>query len=144
MKNDYEKVALEYFGNGFNCCESTLLVGCDILEVKDSLIPRIATCFGGGINGKGGACGLYTGAMMTIGIKYGRDTFNESRDPAQNKGREFHDFWMENMKKVDCRDLLDLDYPESITDSKDKKAYSTKNYCRPMCAKVAKWLEENL
>lgn len=144
MAIDFEKKALTYFGDGFNCCESTLLIGCEILGIKDSLIPRIATCFGGGINGKGGACGLYTGAMMAIGIKYGRDESIESRDPAQNKGREFHDFWIENMKKVDCRDLLDIDYPKSLTDPRDRKAYSTENYCKPMCAQVAKWLEENL
>ncbi len=145
MENNYEKKALTYFGNGFNCCESTLLVGCDILGIENSLIPRIATCFGGGINGKGGVCGLYSGAMMSIGIKYGRDTFSESREPAQEKGRQFHDFWMENMKKVDCRDLLnDLDYPESIIEPAVKKVYSTENLCKPMCAQVAKWLEENL
>ncbi len=144
MSNDYEKKALTYFGNGFNCCESTLLVGCDILGIKDPLIPKIATCFGGGINGKGGICGLYTGAMMSIGIKYGRDSSSESRDPAQNKGKEFHDFWLANMNRVDCRDLLDLDYPESLTDPKDKKTYSTENCCKPMCTLVTKWLEENL
>lgn len=144
MAVDFEKKALTYFGDGFNCCESTLLVGCDILEIKNSLMPRIATCFGGGINGKGGACGLYTGAMMVIGIKYGRDDSSESREPAQNKGREFHDFWIDNMKKVDCRDLLDIEYPKDLTDSREKKTYSTENHCKPMCARVAKWLAENL
>lgn len=144
MANDYEKKALTYFGDGFNCCESTLLVGCDILGIKDTLVPRIATCFGGGINGSGGVCGLYTGVMMAIGIKYGRDSSIESREPAQNKGKRFHDFWMTNMNCVDCRDLLDLDYLKTLTDPKDKKAYSTAHFCMPACAKVAKWLEENL
>lgn len=144
MSNDYEKKSLTYFGDGFNCCESTLLVGCDILGVKDTLIPRIATCFGGGINGKGGVCGLYTGAMMSIGIKYGRDSSSDSREPAQKMGTDFHNYWIDNMNYVDCHDLLDLDYPKTLTDPKDKKAYSTENFCKPACAKVAKWLEENL
>ena len=144
MSIDYENKALSYFKNGFNCCEATLLVGCDILGVSNTLVPRIATCFGGGINGSGNVCGLYTGAMMTIGIKHGRDSFAESREPANSKGREFHEFWIANMKNVDCRDLLDIDYPDTMTDPKDKKAYGTENCCRPMCAKVAKWLEENL
>ena len=134
MSIDFEERALLYFKNGYNCCESTLLVGCDILGIKDFTVPRIATCFGGGINGSGGVCGLYTGAMMAIGLKHGRDSHEESRDPAQSKGREFQEFWLENMKKVDCRELID----------RENKAHEVEHFCRPTCAKVAGWLRDNL
>ena len=39
---------------------------------KDSLIPRMATGFGGGIARKGSICGAFTGSIMAIGMKMGR------------------------------------------------------------------------
>ncbi|MDD2371223.1 MAG: C-GCAxxG-C-C family protein [Firmicutes bacterium] len=144
MSKDYEKKALEYFSNGYNCSESSLLIGCDILGIKDPIIPRVATCFGGGINGCGNICGLYTGAMMSIGIKYGRDTHIESRETANKIGREFHDFWINNIGKLNCCDLLDIDYPEELIEISDKKSYGTDNCCKPMCTKITKWLVNKL
>lgn len=44
----------------------------DYLGIKDSLIPRLATGFGGGIGRKGSLCGAFTGSIMTIGMKTGR------------------------------------------------------------------------
>jgi hypothetical protein len=44
----------------------------DYLEIKDSLVPRLATGFGGGIGRKGSLCGAFTGSIMAIGMKMGR------------------------------------------------------------------------
>ncbi len=71
----------EYHDQGFNCCESTLQGLGDYLGVKSDLIPSIATGFGGGIGHTGGVCGAITGAVMALGIKYGR------RDPRIKKKR---------------------------------------------------------
>jgi len=139
-----EKKGIEYFIDGFNCAEATLLIGCDILNINNPLVPRIASCFGGGINGTGNLCGLYTGAMMAIGIKYGRDSLDKSCKEANDKGREFHEYWMSTISKLNCHELLDLDYPSDLIDPKEKKAYSKEHKCVPMCKLVATWLEENL
>ncbi len=82
--------------------------------------------------------------MMSIGIKYGRDNHYESHEKANIKGREFHDYWMSTMSNLNCHELLDIDYPEELKDSKAKKIYSKENKCVPMCIQVANWLKNNL
>ena len=133
-----------YFQDGWNCCESTLLAACDILDLKSQEIPRIATCFGGGMNGSGGACGLYTGALMSIGLAFGRNNLEESRETASRIATRFQEFWETEIQQVNCRELLDLEYPSPMTDTAERKAYGKEKRCIPMYLKVTKWLRENL
>jgi C_GCAxxG_C_C family probable redox protein len=44
----------------------------EYFEIQDSIIPRLATGFGGGIGRKGSLCGAFTGSIMAIGMKLGR------------------------------------------------------------------------
>lgn len=64
---------VEYHCQGFNCAESVLLGLCEYLKVESPLIPRIATGFGGGIGHTGNICGAITGAIMALGIRFGRE-----------------------------------------------------------------------
>jgi C_GCAxxG_C_C family probable redox protein len=44
----------------------------DEFGIKDSILPKLATGFGGGIGRKGSLCGAFTGSIMAIGMKMGR------------------------------------------------------------------------
>jgi len=46
------------------------------IETESEIIPRIASCFGGGIGNTGAVCGAVAGAAMAIGLKKerGEDT----------------------------------------------------------------------
>ena len=44
----------------------------DYLGIRDSVLPQLASGFGGGIGRKGSLCGAFTGAVMAIGMKIGR------------------------------------------------------------------------
>ena len=51
---------------------------CQEFEIENEIIPRIATCFGGGIGNTGAVCGAVAGAMMAIGLKKERgDTMED-------------------------------------------------------------------
>jgi C_GCAxxG_C_C family probable redox protein len=63
----------EYHAQGFNCAESVLLGLCEEMHVASPLIPRIATGFGGGIGHTGNICGAVSGAVMALGIAFGRE-----------------------------------------------------------------------
>ncbi len=39
---------------------------------QGSLLPKIATGFGGGIGRRGSLCGAFTGAVMVLGMMFGR------------------------------------------------------------------------
>jgi C_GCAxxG_C_C family probable redox protein len=75
------KLADSYVSQGFLCSESCLMALAKCQGVESPLVPRIATGFGAGIGRSGEICGAITGAVMGLGIKYGRDRV----DPAGNQ-----------------------------------------------------------
>ena len=40
--------------------------------MEGSILPRLASGFGGGIGRKGSLCGAFTGSIMSLGMKMGR------------------------------------------------------------------------
>jgi C_GCAxxG_C_C family probable redox protein len=44
----------------------------EYLGIKNSILPKLATGFGGGIGRKGSLCGAFTGSIMAIGMEMGR------------------------------------------------------------------------
>jgi len=93
-----------------------LLAVCQQLGVQQAVVPGIATAFGGGIGGTGSVCGALVGAVMAIGIRYGR------RDPSEKDARayaltqELRRRFEAEMGHVDCRELtgMDLSTPEGV------------------------------
>jgi hypothetical protein len=62
----------------YNCYESVLLTPMGYLGIKSELVPRIATGIGAGFSLNGLTCGSISGAVIAIGIKYGRKTSREN------------------------------------------------------------------
>jgi len=75
--------------------------------MRNSLIPRLATGFGGGIARKGGLCGAFTGAIMAIGMKMGRSDpkDKETLSRVYGKCREFWDRFEKEFGSNVCYDL---------------------------------------
>ncbi|HKZ94210.1 MAG TPA: C-GCAxxG-C-C family protein [Candidatus Bathyarchaeia archaeon] len=71
--------AASKFRGGYNCAESVLLAMAEHESVNSSLIPKIATPFGGGIARSASICGCVTGSLMAIGMKHGRIQASEDR-----------------------------------------------------------------
>jgi C_GCAxxG_C_C family probable redox protein len=44
----------------------------DYLGIRDSVLPQLASGFGGGVGHKGSLCGALTGAVMAVGMNMGR------------------------------------------------------------------------
>jgi len=105
--NKKEK-AIEYFRNKFNCSQSVFTVfgpGYGISE-NDSL--KCACAFGGGMGRQQLTCGAVTGALMVLGLKYGKG-LNDSEEKKQltyAKTREFIEEFIRIYGSVNCRDLL--------------------------------------
>src|SRR4030066_652072 len=82
MDNQVKKTAgekaEENFKIGFNCAESVLKSLADEMGIECSCIPKIATGFGAGLGRHGEICGAITGAVMALGLKYGRA---DTKDP---------------------------------------------------------------
>ena len=63
--------ATSLFQEGFNCTQSMLAVFGGHLGIEYNIALKISSAFGGGIAGTGETCGAVTGALMSIGLKYG-------------------------------------------------------------------------
>jgi len=131
-KEETIKLADSYVSQGFLCSESCLTALAKCQGVESPLIPRIATGFGAGIGMNGEICGAITGAVMALGIRYGRDRV----DPAVNQ----RPYWysMELLKRfraehgeIRCPTLLGLD----IAKAEDLEEYYRRNLWVNRCTR---------
>lgn len=88
----------------------------DLVGYDPSILPRIATGFGGGIGRKGSVCGAFTASIMAIGMKMGR-TDPKDRETlllVYEKCQQFWDQFEKEFGSRNCYDLvgLHLDDPE--------------------------------
>ncbi len=75
---------------------------------EDPLIPQLATGLGAGIGRKGSLCGNFTGSVMVIGMKFGR---NDSKDlhSREKTYKGCYEFWHRFEKEFGsctCYDLI--------------------------------------
>ena len=80
----------------------------EYLGIQDSLLPRLATGFGGGIGRKGSLCGAFTGSIMTIGMKLGR-TNPKDKEAVSKVYAKCQEFWNQFEKEfgnIECYPLI--------------------------------------
>lgn len=82
---------------------------CQELGIHSSLVPRIATPFGGGLGRTGAVCGAVVGATMAIGLVYGRKAPVQSRDEAYSLAEEVRSRFEKEMGTISCRELTGVD-----------------------------------
>lgn len=85
-----------------------LLAVCRDYNIESDLIPRIATCFGGGIGNTGSVCGAVIGATMAIGIVRKQSTSIEEWMATADIAREFRRRFEEEMETINCNELTGL------------------------------------
>lgn len=121
-----------YAEKGFLCSESVLLSLCDHLQISGDLVPGIATGFGAGIGGQGLVCGAISGAVMALGIKFGRN---------QAEKKEYKPYWfatefLKRFKKEwcywTCHELTGCD----LTTDAGRKKYDDNRLWETRCRKL--------
>jgi len=109
-KNKVAGVAASRFLSGFNCAESVLLTLAEHQGVESPLVPKIATPFGGGIARSASVCGCVTGALMSVGIKYGRMKETEDRLKAYAVATNFIKAFERRFGSIICYELIGCDF----------------------------------
>ena len=89
---------------------------CQEFGIENEIIPRIATCFAGGIGNTGAVCGAVAGAVMAIGLKKERGNTMEEALRTLAVAQEFRRRFEAEMETINCRELTgaDLSTPEGI------------------------------
>lgn len=134
------ELAAEHFTRDYNCCESVLLAASGYLNIDSGMIPRIATPFGGGISEHSYICGALSGALMAIGLKYGRDDCSQEREPAKERAGRFIRRFIDKYGAVNCSSIIGC----NAADIEARKEHIRSTICTPLVREVAQWLAEEL
>lgn len=107
---DLKLKARENFEKGHNCSESVFKA---YLEVsgRNPAIFTSATCFGGGLAGRGDVCGAVSGALMAIGLFFNREKAEDKQlyQDARDKALEFLKRFEQAKASIYCRDHVSYD-----------------------------------
>ncbi|MFW9915129.1 MAG: C-GCAxxG-C-C family protein [Candidatus Thorarchaeota archaeon] len=125
-----------YAEKGFLCSEAVLLATCALLGIENDIIPQIATGFGAGIGRHGSVCGAVSGAIISLGLRFGRKT-PETQQATNGKrpywyASEFLSKFMESRKSYSCNNLTgcDISKPEGL--AKYRKENHWETTCRDL------------
>jgi hypothetical protein len=93
-----------YFGKGYSCAESMLMVGLRYLKKPEELV-WIAAGFGGGMYHKE-ACGFLTAGIMNLGVASGQLKLErkEAKDWNKQKVNEYWSWWTSRFA-LRCADI---------------------------------------
>jgi len=124
-------LAKAYAEEGFLCSESVLLSLSDAFNVISDVIPQIATGFGAGIGRHGEICGALTGAIMGLGLRFGRS--HPSQTPEGSSpyaySQTMMNLFIARFGHIRCKDLLGLD----ISSKEGLQAYRKQNLWQNKC-----------
>ncbi len=98
--------ALEYFTTGYNCAEALLKSSKIHLTNYNDEIRKTASFFGSGMY-IGECCGVVTGALMALGLKYAPDNPSDrlAFKKLYKKSKQFQNEFRNMFNSLNCREL---------------------------------------
>lgn len=133
------RVAYAMFMDNFNCAESVIAGIASELEVGSEVIPKIASGFGGGFSKHGEICGALSGAVMGLGLKYGRTTPDE--EAKANLYNMVGRLWTEFEKEfgtTKCKELIGCD----MMTEEGMREFKSKDIHHNVCHRFVTWCTE--
>ena len=107
--NEKTQQSVSTFHNGYNCAQSVLSVFAEEMGVSKNSCLKLASPFGSGIAYLQETCGAVTGALMAIGLKYGKGENGTNEEKA--KAYDMSRYFLAEFKKLHgttcCQELLD-------------------------------------
>jgi C_GCAxxG_C_C family probable redox protein len=138
--------AREAYESGFTCAASVFAAFSEELGLDRATARKIACGFGGGISRSGNICGAVSGALMVIGLKYGKAEKGDDEATKKTRAlvREFMKRFAARHGSVNCTELLgyNLNDPEEYEKARSRGIFRTK--CPVLVGDAAGVLEELL
>jgi C_GCAxxG_C_C family probable redox protein len=139
--NNKSSLALATFGNSYNCSQSVFCVFAPDFGINKDLGLRLAGPFGGGIARRQETCGAVTGALMALGLKYGKgeNGTDEDKQRTLSISKKFIEEFEAEFGSIVCLKLLD-NY-RMDTESGDD-AIAKENMYKKRCPEYVKFAVE--
>jgi C_GCAxxG_C_C family probable redox protein len=138
--------AVSTFNKGFNCAQAVLLSYNRNFNLTEEKVLKIACGFGAGMGGVADTCGAVSGALMVIGLTYGRFKIEDldSKEKTYAKVKEFINKFTEKHDSIKCRDLLPYDISTEAGSQKAKEKGVFKKECPKFIESAIQILEDIL
>ena len=126
------KQAAAYFSNSYNCSQSVFTPFGTELEIPEDHCLKVACAFGGGMGRQQLTCGAVTGAMMALGLHFGKGIGDDDVKKNETYAKTLALFrnFVAKHGTVNCRELMNgLD----MNDPEDKKKIGELNLFKNHC-----------
>lgn len=138
----------DLFLSGFNCAQAVAGAFADTMNADENTLFRAAAGFGAGIGRLQHTCGAVSGALIVIGLRFGRGSEDDPIDMKEttyDKAKEFVTRFEKRMGSILCLDLVDgirTGTPEGRAEFIEKKYHE--KVCAPAVVSAIEILEEIL
>lgn len=132
--------ALEYFSKRYHCSQAVLAAYAPMCGISESDALKLGACFGSGMR-KGEVCGAATGALMVLGLLFGK-TEPLDRELANKVNDEFLNRFSKRNRSYLCNTLLGCDIKtiEGINYAKSKNLFT--EFCPKMVYSACEIIDE--
>lgn len=132
--------AMLLFQDGYVCSQAVLGAFSEQYGLDRNLAFKLANGFGGGIARKQEICGAVSGAIMLIGLKYGKANAEDSaaHEKTYEKVLAFRSQFVERNGSINCHELLGCD----MATAREKGLFAS--LCKKFVADAAEIAEEIL
>jgi len=122
-------IAVKYFCDGFNCSQAVLISHSEELGLDKENALKVSCAFGGGMGHIGETCGAVTGALMVIGLKYGKYKIEDtaSKEKTYSLVKKYTNEFKKLHGSIKCKDLLpyDISISEELKKAKEANVFTT-------------------
>jgi C_GCAxxG_C_C family probable redox protein len=137
--------AQKYFANNFSCSQSVFAAFAPELGLSVDNSLKVACAFGAGMGRQQQTCGAVTGALMALGLKYGKgiNDNNEKKEQTFAMTEVLIDKFAQMHGSVNCCELLDglnMNNSDDLERIQNEKMFETR--CSKYVATAAQVVEK--
>ena len=130
--------AVEYFKQGFGCCQSVLTAFADLYGLTEEQALRAGAGFGGGVGRMRMMCGAVSGMVTLAGLAFGQTEGSDRKGKARcyKVVQELVEEFRKENGSIICAELLGLKGPVPTGDFTPSERNAEYYRVRPCAAKV--------
>ena len=144
--NTKSEIAVEIFNKGFNCAQAVFSSHSAEYGLDTTFAKKIGGAFIGGLGNNREVCGAVVGALMLIGLKYGKYTEddNDSKEKTIKITNNYLKKFKNEFDSIICKNLLKYDISIEEEAQKARESGVFKTLCPVFVKRSVELVEEEL